>query len=295
MKKIKGIILAGGYGTRLFPLTIGTSKQLLPVYDKPMIYYPLSVLMQAGIRDILIITNGEHMSSFQNLFGDGSSLGLSINYEIQEQPNGIAESFIIGSKFIGNDNVILILGDNIFYGQKLKSYLEKAKNNLNDGLSTVFGVKVKKPENFGVIEYDKFNNISKIYEKPTKPKSDLIVSGLYFYTNDVIKKAKVLKPSKRGEKEITDINNIYLSKKKLKLIILSEQISWIDTGTYGSLINASKYFEKLEDTSGKKSSCIEQIAYEMGYINKSKLKKIVEKMKHSDYGKYLERIIKNDI
>ena len=242
MKKIKGIILAGGLGSRLFPLTIGTSKQLLPVYDKPMIYYPLSVFLKAGIKDILIITTNEDTTKYKKLLGNGQSIGIKISYETQDYPNGIAEAFIIGSKFIGNDNVSLILGDNIFNGDNLEIYLARAKKQLNQGFSTIFGVKSENPENFGVVEFDKFDNVSKIVEKPKIPKSNTVVSGLYFYTNDVIHVSESLKPSSRGEMEITDINNFYLSKNKLKLNLLDDDIAWIDTGTYGSLIKASKYF-----------------------------------------------------
>lgn len=291
MKKIKGIILAGGLGSRLFPLTIGTSKQLLPVYDKPMIYYPLSVFLKAGIKDILIITTNEDTTKYKKLLGNGQSIGIKISYETQDYPNGIAEAFIIGSKFIGNDNVSLILGDNIFNGDNLEIYLARAKKQLNQGFSTIFGVKSENPENFGVVEFDKFDNVSKIVEKPKIPKSNTVVSGLYFYTNDVIHVSESLKPSSRGEMEITDINNFYLSKNKLKLNLLDDDIAWIDTGTYGSLIKASKYFEEFEKNSGKKSSCIEEIAYRRGFINKLQLIKIAESMKSSDYGKYLKSII----
>ena len=221
MKSIKGIILAGGNGSRLYPLTLGTSKQLLPVYDKPMIYYPLSVLMKAEIKDILIISSKQDLPKFKKLLGDGSILGLNISYKIQLEPNGIAESFIIGQDFIGYDNVCLILGDNIFHGEGFISNIKKAKKNLNKGYSSIFGVSVQNPESFGVIEFDNKNNLVSISEKPENAKSNIIVSGLYFYTNDVVKYAKELKPSKRGEKEITDINNFYLSSKKLKLIMLN--------------------------------------------------------------------------
>ncbi len=287
MKSIKGIILAGGNGSRLYPLTLGTSKQLLPVYDKPMIYYPLSVLMKAEIKDILIISSKQDLPKFKKLLGDGSILGLNISYKIQLEPNGIAESFIIGQDFIGYDNVCLILGDNIFHGEGFISNIKKAKKNLNKGYSSIFGVSVQNPESFGVIEFDNKNNLVSISEKPENAKSNIIVSGLYFYTNDVVKYAKELKPSKRGEKEITDINNFYLSSKKLKLIMLNSNISWIDTGTYSSLIKASKYFEDFEKKTGKKASCVEEIAYEMGYIDIIKLGKIASLMKNSEYGNYL--------
>lgn len=287
MKSVKGIILAGGSGSRLFPLTLGISKQLLPVYDKPMIYYPLSVFMLSGIKDILIISTNEDIPKFKKLLGTGNKLGVKISYEIQKKPNGIAESFIIGEDFIGNDNVSLILGDNIFHGKDFISYVTNSIVNLNNGFSSIFGVKVNNPENFGVIEFDNENNIKRIIEKPKIANSDIIVSGLYFYTNDVIKHAKNLKPSKRGEKEITDINNHYLNKNKLKLNILDSTISWIDTGTYSSLVQASKYFENYENKTGKKAACIEEIAYEMGYINQKQLMNIGNSMFNSDYGKYL--------
>ena len=287
MKSIKGIILAGGYGSRLYPLTLGVSKQLLPVYDKPMIYYPLSVFLLAGIKDILIISTKEDLPKFNKLLGDGSNLGIKISYEFQLRPGGIAESFIIGKDFIGDDNVCLILGDNIFHGKKFISQLEIAKKYLGEGFSSIFGVKVKDPKNFGVIEFDRNKNVIKITEKPKYAKSNIIVSGLYFYTNDVIKYAKNLKPSKRGEKEITDINNFYLSLKKLKLNLLSPTTSWIDTGTYSSLIKASKYFENYEEKTGKKAGCIEEIALDMGYIDCEQLLRIANSLNNSEYGKYL--------
>ena len=292
MKSIKGIILAGGTGSRLYPLTIGASKQLLPVYDKPMIYYPISVFMQAEIKDILIISSENDLPKFKKLLGDGSNLGIKISYKVQYEPNGIAESFIIGEDFICDDNVCLILGDNIFYGEEFILNINSAKKDLSNGYSSIFGVSVQNPENFGVIEFDDKNNIVNIQEKPKKPKSNIIVSGLYFYTNDVIKFAKKLKPSKRGEKEITDINNIYLSSKKLKLVRLKSNISWIDTGTYSSLIKASKYFENFEIKTGKKVACIEEIAFEMKYISKKQLKVIAMSMINSDYGKYLLNLTK---
>ena len=287
MKSIKGIILAGGNGSRLYPLTFGTSKQLLPVYDKPMIYYPLSVLMQAEIKDILVISSEHDLPKFKKLLGDGSTLGIKISYKVQFQPNGIAESFLIAEDFISDDNVCLILGDNIFHGDGFISNINTAKKDLYNGYSSVFGVSVQNPENFGVIEFDDRNNIIDITEKPDFAKSNIIVSGLYFYTNDVVKFAKKLKPSERGEKEITDINNLYLSSKKLKLIILKSNISWIDTGTYSSLIKASKYFEIYEKKTGKKAACIEEIAHEMGYIDISQLNRIANSMHNSEYGNYL--------
>ena len=290
LKKVKGIILAGGYGSRLYPLTLGTSKQLLPVYDKPMIYYPLSVLMEAEIKDILIISTKEDTPRFRKLLGDGDHLGLNISFAIQKKPNGIAESFIIASDFISDNNVSLILGDNIFYSKAFKKHLNQANENLKEGFSSIFGVSVENPKNFGVIEFSSDNQMSKIIEKPTHPKSNLIVAGLYFYTNDVIKVAKKLDFSERGEKEISDINNHFINKKKLKLNLLDENTSWIDTGTYSSLIRASKFFEDLEKNTGKKVSCIEEIAFQMGYIDRKKLMKIANSMSQSDYGKYLLKL-----
>ena len=291
MKLIRGIILAGGNGSRLFPLTYGTSKQLLPVYDKPMIYYPLSIFMHADIRDILIISTAQDLPKFKKLLGDGKRLGLNINYKIQSEPNGIAESFLIGEDFIGDNNVCLILGDNIFHGENFISIVNNAKQELNKGISSIFGVSVNNPENFGVVEFDNENNIKEIIEKPSFTSSKIVVSGLYFYTNDVINYAKRLSPSVRGEKEITDINNYYLSSSRLKLNLLDSKISWIDTGTYSSLIEASKYFEDYETNTGKKVACVEEIAYRLGYINKKQLEEIAESMFNSEYGKYLFKII----
>ena len=292
MKITKGIILAGGNGSRLYPLTLGTSKQLLPVYDKPMIYYPLSILIQAGIIEILIITTKTDINKFKSLLGDGTSLGIKIEYEIQAKPNGIAESFLIGENFIGSNNVCLILGDNIFHGDNFFKHIKKAQKNLQDGYSSIFGVEVDNPENFGVISLDNNNKLLGIAEKPKNPKSSLIVSGIYFYTNDVVNISKSLTLSSRGEKEITDINNYYISKKKLKLNLLDKSISWIDTGTYSSLIRASKYFENHENTTGEKVSCVEETSFKMGYIDRHMLKKIAISMQTSDYGKYLLKILK---
>ncbi len=291
MKSIKGIILAGGNGSRLYPLTYGISKQLLPVYDKPMIYYPLSVLMSAGIDDILIITQSKDLESYKSLLGDGSKIGIKISFKIQSKPNGIAESLILGKDFISNNDVCLILGDNIFHGKNLIKYINQAKLNLENGNSTIFGVKVSNPSDFGVVEFDGIGNLASIKEKPKEPKSNLIVSGIYFYTNNVKVFLPKMKPSKRGELEITDVNNYFLRMKSLKLIQLDSQVSWIDTGTYESLIKASKYFQEVEKKTGKKIGCVEEIAYKMGYINKKKLNKIAKSMKSSDYGKYLSKIL----
>ncbi len=288
MKKIKGIILAGGFGSRLYPLTYSTSKQLLPVYDKPMIYYPLSVLMKAGIKDILIICTKKDLNHFKDLLKDGDHLGLNFSYKIQNFPNGIAESFIIADDFIGNDNVCLILGDNIFSGNNFEEYLMLAKNNLVKGNSSIFGVTVENPCDFGVIE--EHNGKIKIIEKPKQTQSNLIVSGLYFYTNDVINISKNLKPSKRNELEVTDVNNYYISNNKLKLIRLEKDISWIDTGTHESLVEASTFFRKIELKTSKKISCIEEIALNMGYIDAIQFEKLANDMSNSSYGKYLKKL-----
>ena len=293
MSLTKGIILAGGYGTRLYPLTYGTSKQLLPVYDKPMIYYSLSTLMNAGIKDIMIISTPNDLPRFKDLFKDGKHIGLNISYAHQKKPNGIAESLIIGADFIGNDNICLILGDNIFHGNNFISLLDKARLNLENNYSTIFGVEVDNPNDFGVIEFDSQNKIHNIVEKPDNASSNIIVSGLYYYTNDVLQIAMNLKPSPRGELEITDINNHYLSQNKLRLVKLDSETSWIDTGTYDSLIKASKYFQDYENKTAKKVACIEEIALSLRYIDKTKLISIANSMKNSSYGKYLLKIAQN--
>ena len=292
MQKLKGIILAGGTGSRLYPLTYGTSKQLLPVYDKPMIYYPLSTLLYAGIKDILIISTPKDLPRYRDLLKNGSHLGIRIQYAEQPFPNGIAEAFLIGEKFIADDNVCLILGDNIFHGDSFKSQRDKSYKNLEKGFSTIYGYEVSNPKDFGVIEIDDNNDIYKIIEKPDSTKSNLIVSGLYFYTNKVIQYAKKLNPSSRGELEITDLNNIFLRHKKLKLICLDSNFSWSDTGTYDSLIKASKYFQNLEKITGSKYACIEEIVYNLGYIEKKQFLENIEYVKSSSYGKYLQDLIK---
>ena len=287
MSNIKGIILAGGHGSRLFPLTIGTSKQLLAVYDKPMIYYPMYTLMLAGIKEILIISTPEDLPRYNKLFGNGNMLGLKISYEKQIKPNGIAESFIIGKKFIGNSHVCLVLGDNIFYGDKLVDYLKKGLNNLKKNSSTIYGLDVINPKEFGVVKFDGKNNLEKIVEKPKLFISNTIVSGLYMYTNDVIEIAKILKPSSRNELEITDINNIYINKTKLRLIKLDKDISWIDTGTYDSMLKASNFFQELEKKTEEKYACIEHMAFQLSYINEKQFLKLARLMSNSSYGKYL--------
>lgn len=291
--KTKGIILAGGNGSRLFPLTKCISKQLLPVYDKPMIYYPLSVLMEAGIKEILIISTNKDLPRFKDIFSDGSGLGLQISYAEQPKPKGIAEAFIIGSDFIGNSNVCLILGDNIFYGDGFKNKLENALENLDKSYSTIFSVKVDNPKDFGVIEFNDNNMVSKIIEKPHETNSSNIVSGLYFYTNNVVKISNTINPSDRGELEITDINNHFLKHKRLRVIKLNKSFYWSDTGTYDSLIKASKFCQEYEEVTGKKISCIEEIAFRKGYISKDKFLKIANSLASSNYGKYLINKIKD--
>ena len=288
---MKGIILAGGRATRLYPITKGVSKQLLPVYDKPMIYYPLSVLMLAGIRDILVISTPSDIPRFKDLLGSGRDLGIKISYAAQPQPKGIAESFIIGKKFIGQDNVCLILGDNIFYGHNLTEILKEASA-LEEG-AFIFGYYVTDPARYGVIEFDKNCNVVSIEEKPKKPKSKWAVAGLYFYDNRVTKIAKKLKPSKRGELEITDVNNEYMKEGKLKVKLLGRGYAWLDTGTYDSLINASIFIKTIEERQGLKIGCLEEIAYRAGYINRKQLKKLAARI-NTSYGDYLKRILQDE-
>ncbi len=285
---MKGIILAGGSGTRLHPLTLAVSKQLMPVYDKPMIYYPLSILMLAGINEILIITTPHDQEMFQKLLGDGKNLGCNFQYAIQEVPNGLAQAFVIGEEFIGNDKVALILGDNIFYGTGLQQILQ-SNSKPNGGV--VFAYHVSDPERYGVVEFDDQNNAISIEEKPAHPKSNYAVPGLYFYDNDVIEIAKNLKPSPRGEYEITDINKAYLEKGKLKVGILDKGTAWLDTGTFTSLMQAGQFVQVIEERQGLKIGCIEEIAFRMGYINKNQLNKLAEPLVKSGYGKYLLNLI----
>jgi len=287
---MKGIILAGGSGTRLFPITIPVSKQLLPVYDKPMIYYPLSVLMLANIRDILIITTPQDSDGFKKLLGDGSQFGIRLNYTIQENPNGLAEAFIIGEDFINDDSVCLILGDNIFYGQGLVDKLRSAVQRTDK--ATVFGYYVNNPERYGVAEFDKDMNVISLEEKPKHPKSNYAVTGLYFYDNDVVDIAKNITPSARGELEITDVNKTYLERNKLMLEILGRGYAWLDTGTYESLLEAGSFVEVIERRQGLKIACLEEIAYGKGFINREQLLKQADKLKNSQYGQYLLQLSK---
>ena len=284
--KYKGIVLAGGFGTRLYPVTKGISKHLLPIYNKPMVYYPISVLMLAGIKEILIISTSEDIKSYKKLLGDGSQLGLSFSYVVQDRPEGLAQAFILGEDFIEDDNVALILGDNIFYGQNFSKKLLDAKNS-NLG-ATIFGYHVMDPERFGVVELDNNNNIVSIIEKPNEPKSNYAITGLYFYNNKVIEYAKSIKPSKRGELEITDINKIYLSNNNLKVKLLGRGFAWLDAGTHDSLLEASSFVQTIEKRQGLKIACLEEIAFDNKWIDKSLLLKESEKYKNNDYGKYLK-------
>lgn len=285
---MKGIILAGGSGTRLYPITIGTIKQLLPVYDKPMIYYPLATLMLAGVRDILIISTPEDIDRFKKLFNDGSQLGLSFSYAIQPEPRGIAEALIIGEDFIGNDNVWLILGDNIFFGHGLPELLRRVSD-YKEG-ATIFGYYVADPQRYGVVEFDSSGRVVSIEEKPERPKSNYAVTGLYFYDNKAPQIAKTLKPSKRGELEITDLNNEYLKMGMLRVELMGRGFAWLDTGTYDSLLDAAEYVRVIEQRQGLKIACIEEIAYRLGYITKEQLLRLAEPLKKNSYGRYLLQI-----
>ena len=289
---MKGIILAGGSGTRLYPITKGVSKQLLPVYDKPMIYYPLSVLMLAGIQEILIISTPEDLPNFEKLLGDGSEIGLQISYAVQPSPDGLAQAFIIGEEFIGTDDVCLVLGDNIFYGYGFSGILQNAINNVSEGKSTVFGYYVNDPERYGVAEFDGQGNITSIEEKPINPKSNFAVVGLYFYTNDVVQIAKNIVPSERGELEITSVNQEYLQQQNLKVELLGRGFAWLDTGTHDSLMEAGQFIETIEKRQGLKVACLEEIAYRMNYIDADQVKKLAKPLLKSAYGQYLLNLVK---
>jgi glucose-1-phosphate thymidylyltransferase len=285
---VKGIILAGGSGTRLYPITKGVSKQLVPIYDKPMIYYPLSVLMLAGITEVLIISTPKDLPRFQELFGDGSDIGMKFSYVEQPSPDGLAQAFILGEEFIGDDDVCLVLGDNIFYGHGLTELLAKSVAHAQEeNKATVFGYYVKDPERYGVAEFDEQGMVISLEEKPSEPKSNYAVIGLYFYPNDVVKKAKDVKPSERGELEITTLNQDYLQEQRLKVELMGRGYAWLDTGTHESLLEASMFIQTIENRQSLKVACIEEIAYEMGYISKEKLLKLAQPLKKNQYGQYL--------
>ena len=289
---MKGIVLAGGTGTRLYPITKGVSKQLLPVYDKPMIYYPLSVLMLAGIQEILIISTPEDLPNFEKLLGDGSEIGLHLSYKEQPSPDGLAQAFIIGEDFIGNDDVCLVLGDNIFYGYGFSRTLRNAIKNVTEGKSTVFGYYVNDPERYGVAGFDAKGNVTSIEEKPKNPASNYAVVGLYFYTNEVVRIAKNISPSHRGELEITSVNQEYLKQKNLKVELLGRGFAWLDTGTHDSLMEAGQFIETIEKRQGLKVACLEEIAYRMNYISSNQLKILAEPLNKNGYGQYLLKLAK---
>ena len=289
---MKGIILAGGSGTRLYPLTRGVSKQLLPIYDKPMIYYPLSILMLAGIQEVLIISTPEDLPRFENLLGSGSDIGMKFQYQSQLSPDGIAQAFILGEEFIGSDSVTLVLGDNIFYGHGITDLLNKGiSNTLDSNVATIFGYHVNKPNNYGVVGFDHSGQATSIEEKPENPKSSYAVTGLYIYPNDVVKKALTVLPSKRGELEITSVNQMYLKEDRLKVELLGRGYAWLDTGTHEDLLEASLFIETIEKRQGLKVACIEEIAFEQGFISQEKLSTLANSLKNNQYGQYLLRNI----
>ena len=289
---MKGIILAGGSGTRLYPITKATSKQLVPIYDKPMIYYPMSVLMLAGIKDILIISTDEFIGQFEELFEDGHELGLNVEYKVQPAPNGLAEAFILGEEFIGTDSVALVLGDNIYYGEGLSNILQKAES--KETGATVFGYQVHDPERFGVVEFDENNKAISIVEKPEHPKSNYAVTGLYFYDNDVVQIAKSIEPSPRGELEISDVNAKYLERGDLDVQVMGRGFAWLDTGTHDSLLEASSYVATIQKQQNLKVASLEEIAYRMNYISIDQLEQLAQPLKKNDYGQYLLRIVEED-
>lgn len=287
---MKGIVLAGGSGTRLYPITEGTSKQLVAVYDKPMIYYPISVLMLAGIRDILIITTKEDQPAFKRLLKDGSNFGINLEYVIQPSPDGLAQAFILGSDFIGDDTCAMVLGDNIFYGNGMIEDLKEARTNAEEGYATIFGYQVKDPERFGVMEFDKNNHVIGVEEKPKEPKSDFAITGLYFYDNTVVEKARNLKPSARGELEITDLNRVFLEERRLKACLLGGGYTWFDTGTFDSLLDASNMIKSIQENNGRIIACLEQIGYDHDWLSKEELIQRAELMKKNTYGEYLNKV-----
>jgi len=295
MKKIKGIVLAGGAGTRLYPSTMVVSKQLLPIYDKPMIYYPISVLMLAGIKEILIISTPQDLPNFKKLLGTGEQFGVSFSYAEQSKPEGLAQAFVLGEEFIGNDDVCLILGDNIFFGSGFSETLKNVVKNIKTkGGATVFGYSVKDPQRFGVVEFDKNAKAVSIEEKPAEPKSNYAVTGLYFYDSKVVEYAKKLKPSKRNELEITELNNIYLKNNDLNVEILGRGFAWLDTGTHASLLQASQYVQTIEENQGVKIACLEEVAYRMGFLTKDDLKNQMKKYKNNEYYDYVAEVMKNE-